>query len=193
MDNFNQFLPPEILDRLDLRNVNVDLTLDSVDCGGHWPDCRVTVGDHEIFNGTIVRQQTIVTSKDIYDSSTEIRIEYYGKESKDTKINAQGQIVANQNVQISKFKLNGVDIIKNGVIYQAKFVMNLDTNKKKYFKEHNIPDRNHDYHFYENGIWTLQIGLPVLTYIINNIKQTETFEKLPYDDIMMAIIQKLEI
>jgi hypothetical protein len=180
MDNFNQILPPEVSDRLDLRNVDIDLTLDSEDCEGRWPRCRITIGDHEIFNDPIVRQQTIVDSKNIYDSSAEIRIEYYGKESTDTKINDQGQIIANQKMGISKFKLNGVDIIKNGLIYRAEYSMELDPDKQRYFKEHSISTKHHDYHFYENGVWSLQIEIPVLTYIINITKQVETFEKIPY-------------
>jgi hypothetical protein len=63
----------------------------------------------------------------------------------------------------------------------------------EYFKNNNIAGENHDYHFYENGTWTLQIGLPVLTYIINNVKQIETFEKIQYADTITEIIQKLEI
>ena len=71
--------------------------------------------------------------------------------------------------------------------------MQLDPDKEKYFNENNKATSNHNYHFYENGTWTLQIGIPVLTYIINTLKQVETYEKLPYDDIMIAIIKKLEI
>jgi hypothetical protein len=193
MNNFNQLLPPEILDRLDNKNVDIDLTLDSEDCESRWPGCRVTIDGHEIFNGIVVKQQSIVTSRNVNDSFSNIRIEYYGKEAKDTSVDNQGQIIANQNLGISKFKLNGVDIIKNGMIYQAKFIMNLDPNKEKYFKEHNIPNRNHDYHFYENGVWSLQIEIPVLKYIINITKQVETFEKIPYDNIIKDIIKKLEL
>ena len=193
MDNFNQILPPEVSDRLDLRNVDIDLTLDSEDCEGRWPSCRITIGDYGIFDGDIVGQKTIVDSTDIYDSSAEIRIEYYGKESVDTKIDDQGQIVANQKMGISKFKLNGVDIIKNGLIYRAEYSMKLDPDKQRYFKEHNISTKHHDYHFYENGVWSLQIEIPVLTYIINITKQVETFEKIPYNNIIKNIIEKLEL
>lgn len=193
MDNFNQILPPEILDRLDSRNVNIDLILASEDCEGRWPCCCVSINQQEIFNGPIIKQEIIQLSTDIDDKIANIKIEYYNKTSQDTKVDNHGNIIANQNLSISKFKLNDVDIIKNGIIYQAEFVMNLDADKINYFKKNNISTENHDYHFYENGIWTLQIGLPVLTYIINNTKQTETFEKIPYDDTMIAIIQKLEI
>jgi hypothetical protein len=194
MDNFNQILPPEILERLDSRNINIDLILDSKECEGRWPRCCVSINQQEIFNGSIIEQQEIQFSTVIIDDNVvNIKIEYYNKTSQDTKVDDHRNIVANQSLNISKFKLNGVDIIKNGMIYQAKFVMNLDLNKEKYFKEHNIPDRNHDYHFYENGTWTLQIEIPVLTFIINRTKQVETFEKIPYDNIIEDIIKKLEL
>lgn len=193
MDNFDQLLSPEILDRLDSKNVNIDIELNSEDCNGRWPSCRVLIGEHEIFNGSVVHQQVIRESRNINDSSTFIKIEYYSKTSQDTKINNQGEIIANQMIGISKFKLNGVDIIRNGLIYRAEYVMKLDSSKEQHFKKHNISIRNHDYHFYENGVWSLQIEIPVLTYIINIIKQVETFEKIPYDNIIKDIIKKLEI
>lgn len=193
MDNFDKLLPPEISNRINSKSVDVDITLDSKDCDGRWPSCRVSVGDYEIFNDTIVEQQTIKHSQLVDTKSVIIKIAYCNKTSQDTKIDSQGNIVANQMMGISKFKLNGVDIIKNGMIYRAEYIMQLDSDKEKYFKEHNISNTTHDYHFYENGIWSLQIEIPVLTYIINITKQVETFEKIPYTNIINAIIKKLEL
>ena len=193
MYDFDQLLPTEILNRLDSKNVDIDLILNGKDCHGQWPNCRISVGENEIFNGPIIQQQLIKESRDIINSPAVIKIEYYGKTDQHTKINDQGEIIANQMVEISQFKLNGVDIIKNGLIYQAEYFMQLDTNKETYFNEHGIPTKNHDYHFYENGIWSLQIEIPVLLYIINNTKQMETFEKTPYNNIIRDIIKKLEI
>lgn len=193
MDNFYQLLSPKILDRLNSKNVDIDVEIYSEDCDGRWPNCQITIGEYIIFDGLVVQQQCITASRNINSNIVDIKIKYLGKTSQDTKVNNQGLIISNQKMGISKFKLNGIDIIKNGLIYRSEYIMQLDPDKEKYFNKNNIPTSNHDYHFFENGTWTLQIGLPVLTYIINTTKQVETFEKLSYDDIMMAIIRKLEI
>jgi hypothetical protein len=192
MDNFNRILPLEILDRLESKTVSINLTLESQSCENRWPCCRILIDQQEVFNGPIIVQEVIQASIDVKDKTASITIEYYNKTSQDTKVNEQGNIINNQTLNISKFKLNEVDIIKNRLIYQAEFVMSLDADKAKYFKEHGISDKNHDYHFYENGIWSLQIQIPVLTYIINTTKQLETFEKIPYDNLIEDIIKKLE-
>lgn len=195
MYNLDSLLSSEIKDKLRKKDLSLSLTISSIDCEGRWPHCRVLIDNKSIFEGEIKNTQTVTfnTEFNITDTNFTLSIERYGKTDKDTKIDSKGNIISNQMMQIADLKLNGVDILKNNLIYRGKFIMKLDDNKITFFKNNNIPTENYDYHFYENGIWTLQIGLPVLTYIINNTKQTETFEKLPYDDIMMAIIQKLEI
>lgn len=195
MYNFKNLLSTEIRKKLSAKSLNLIITLSAKDCDQRWPMCRISVDDELIFDSKIVSTQHIEFSKRFKDDVTisSLKIEMYGKTDKDTKIDSNGNIIDNQMMQIADLKLNGVDILKNNLIYRGKFIMKLDDNKITLFKNNNIPTENHDYHFYENGVWTLQIGLPVLTYIINSIKQTETFEKIPYDDTMIAIIQKLEI
>lgn len=195
MYNFENLLHEEIKQKLSDKNITLGITLSAKDCEQRWPRCRISLDNEIIFDNFIVNEQRIKFHKNFTDdrSICVLKLEMYGKTNQDTKIDNIGNIVSNQMIQIEKLFLNEIDIIKNNLIYQGKFKMTLDTNKIKYFKENNISIENHDYHFYENGIWTLQIGLPVLTYIINNTKQSETFEKIPYDDIMMAIVNKLEI
>jgi hypothetical protein len=195
MYNLDSLLTSEIKDKLHKKDLSLSLTLTAIDCEGRWPQCKVLIDNKSIFEGEIKNQQTITfnTEFNITDDNFILSIERYGKTNQDTIIDSIGTIISNQVLQIADLKLNDVDIIKNNLVYRGKFIMNLDANKRVYFNDNNIPTENYDYHFYENGIWSLQIGLPVLTYIINNTKQTETFEKIPYDDVIMAIIQKLEI
>jgi len=189
----DRLLDSNIKSKINLRNIDIDLELISKDCESRWPGCRVSIDDYEIFNGKVVNSQEIVTSYNSQKDTANINIEYYGKTNFDTKTNEQGTIISNQILSINQFKLNGVDIIKNGLIYKAIFQMNLDPAKQEYFSKHNIETVHHDYHFYENGIWSLQIQIPVLTYIINTTKHLETFERTPYNDIMMTIMDKLDI
>lgn len=195
MYNFEHLLSPEIKQKLEIKNLNLIITLSSIDCDDRWPSCKITIDDELIFDGQIVKIQKIIFNKNFSGDvdNFKLNIEMYGKTNQDTKLDKNGNIASNQMLEISELKLNSIDIIKNGLIYQGKFVMQLSKDKISYFKNNNISTENHDHHFYENGSWTLQIGLPVLTYIINNIKKTETFERIPYNDTMMAIIQKLEI
>jgi hypothetical protein len=193
MNNFNKLLPPKILDKLDCKNLTLDLLITGEDCQGRHPSCRVSINDNIIFDGYVIDQKIITFTGDIHNPTANIKIEYYGKTSQDTRVDSVGNIIANQKISVSKFILNDIDIIKNNLIHQAEYIMTLDPNKEKYFKENNIANRNHNYHLYENGQWSLQIGIPVLTYIINNTKQIETFEKIPYNNIMQTIIDKLGI
>lgn len=195
MYNLNNLLSAEIKEKLRRKNLNLILALSAKDCDGRWPRCRVLINDKIIFDDEVQANTNILFNNefDTVDTTAIIAIHRYGKTIDDIKIDTDGNIIDNQMLQITKLILNGVDIMKNNMIYQGKFIMHLSDEQVKYFKNNDIPAENHDYHFYENGKWTLQIGLPVLTYIINSIKQTETFEKIPYDDIMMAIIKKLEM
>ena len=195
MHNLNNLLSAEISEKLRKKNLEISLTLSAKDCDGRWPRCQVLINDKIIFDDEIKKTADIVYKNnfDYDDNHVNFVINRYGKTDSDTKIDTNGNIIDNQMMEITKLMLNGIDIIKNNLIYQAKFVMDLSDNQLKYFKNNNIPSENHDYHFYENGQWTLQIGLPVLTYIINITKTTETFEQIPYSDVMNEIIEKLEI
>ena len=117
----------------------------------------------------------------------------YGKTDRDTRVNAQGEIIENQHISIKSFKINDIDFVKNNLIYRGLYKMSLSNSKRQHFEQLGIATETQDYHFYENGIWTLQIPFPVLTYIINSTKQLETFEKISYHNIIQDIIKKLGI
>lgn len=195
MHNLNKLLPPELIEKLGQKDLELKLTLSAKDCENRWPKCQVFINDEMIFNDQVKNTVEILYKNHFTDADKQVNftINRYGKTDSDTKIGKDGNIIANQMLEITSLMLNGIDIIKNNLIYQAKFVMDLSPNQVKYFESNNIPFENQDYHFYENGKWTLQIGLPVLTYIINITKTTETFEQIPYSDVMKEIIEKLEI
>lgn len=195
MYNLDYLLSTEIRKKLQRKTLNLILNLSSTDCSGRWPRCKVLINDETIFDNVVKRCTTILYNNEFADHEklVTLSIYRYGKTSKDTKVDKNGNILENQMLQISSFMLNDIDIMKNNMIYRGKFKMNLSDNVKQYFINNNINIENHDYHFYENGIWTLQIELPVLTCIINNVKRMETFEKISYDDIMVSIAKKLEI
>lgn len=195
MHKLDNLLSTEIKKKLYRKNFDLILQLSAKDCDGRWPKCKVLINDKIIFDGEVQKNTDILFKDefDIDDSILILTIDRYGKTDNDTKIDKNGNIIDNQMVKITKLLLNEIDIMKNNLIYQGKFIMNLSNTQLKYFTKNNLPIENHDYHFYENGVWTLQIGLPVLTYIINTRKKIETFEKISYTDIMTKIVQKLEI
>jgi hypothetical protein len=194
MYNLDNLLPAEILTRTQSKVVDLELVLVGEDCNGSWPKCNVKINDIKIFEGTVVKQQIIkYLNEFVTESSISISINRYGKTESDTIINQKGDILSNQKLSIDKFKLNNIDLIKNNFIYNAEYVMDLPQKKLEYFVKHNIDTKNKDYHFYENGCWSLTMGLPILTYIINATKKLEAYETIDYQEIMLNIINKLGI
>ena len=105
MDNFDQLLSSKILDRLNSKNVDIDVEIYSEDCDGRWPHCQITIGEYIIFDGLVVQQLCITTSKNINSNIVDIKIKYYGKTSQDTKVNNQGLIISNQKICISNISI----------------------------------------------------------------------------------------
>ena len=194
MNSLDRILPLEILEKINSKHLDLELTLTGVDCCGSWPKCKVLANDIKIFDGNVIREKSIKFSfvfKNV--ESVVIKIVRYGKTSMDTKIDIADKITDNQILSIGTMKINGVDLIKNNFIYTGKYTMHLSPAQKQYFLDHDIDTENSNYHFYENGEWHLYLEFPILTYIINKRKKLESYELISYQQTLNNIINKLGI
>jgi hypothetical protein len=117
----------------------------------------------------------------------------YDKGNQDTVVNDQGQIVENQSLSIVSVVANGVDLVKTNIIHKGigRYSMNLNKEKHKYFVEHNInvePTTGLD--MFENGVWHIDLELPVLSFISGVHDVVEPWERVQVEQLVNTLYQQ---
>ena len=166
MSNLDYLIPKEIIRNCDLELLNMELVLTSTSANGQWPKARIIV-DGKIIDDLVIEETATIKYKTTLDKDKKtinLAIERYGKTNKDTVISATGDILENQELTISKWILNEVDIVHSNLIYalgkQTRF---LTPEQRAYFIEHGIStDPSSSLCMGENASWDITLVLPVL-------------------------------
>ena len=123
-DNLDSLIPQEILDLIADSEFNMILGLTPFAVRGKYPKVKVSVNDNIIFDNIVDQTEQIINYKSSADSDIKIRIEFYDKpEDGGTLISLTGEILENQGIDITKFIINGADLIKNNAIYNVGIVI----------------------------------------------------------------------
>lgn len=195
MNNLDFLIPNEIVELCQFDCFEFSLTLKSSPSRGLWPTVKVTLGDEVIYDDKIVDKKNIHHKKYI-DNTQELllRIEYYGKTSKDTIVK-DNEIVEDQGIIIDDLIVNDVSLIKSNIIYAlGNYKLNLDENQKKYFVEHGLDlGPTHSLNMFINGIWELKFKTPVVPYLIGIRTTKIKYENWPnvklLNEIYSAIVK----
>jgi hypothetical protein len=167
--NLDVLIPANILESCQLDRFDMTIIFRAAAVEGRWPRVRITVGDQQVIDKEINDQEEIKfsTRLDLSDYHFDIKIEYYGKTNKDTKL-ISGKISENQYVEIEKFIINDIDIIATNIIYSlGHYHMLLPKEKFEYFKLHgHETGPTHSLSMFENGYWLLVMRAPILTQFV---------------------------
>ena len=188
MSLFEQLIPKQILDLMALDQFDLTIVLDGTAANSKHPMARVSVNDVVINDGPVEGQKTInFSTRFAADTETvTVKIEHYDKDDLVTARDSQGNILENQSVTLTSILVNGVDIIKTGIIYNlGHYYQNLSEDKKEYFLANNIDiGPTHSLSMHENGHWLLEFKLPAMTNLIKFVSRYEEHEKWPNADLM---------
>lgn len=191
MDIKKKLLSNKLLDQLNDKSIQIQLEMSATPCQNKWPKCRIYLDDKLKFDNEIQESRVITIKEHSLDSIVTFKIEFYGKTNRDTVVNSDGKILENTSLHIRKCKINGANIIDNGFIMSGKYKMSLNDDKKQYYDDHGYAQESNDYHFYENGSWSLDLAVPVLKGIIEKVRILETFESIPYQNTLEEIYKKI--
>jgi hypothetical protein len=169
-DNLDSLIPQEILDLIAVVNSEFDMVLGLTPFAvrGKYPKVKVSINDNIIFDNIVNQTEQIINYKSSADSDIKIRIEFYDKpEDGGTLITPTGEILENQGIDITKFIINGADLIKNNVIYKlGYYYMLLSPRQFKYFQDNGIGTAPSDSLVVrENGYWELNFKTPIMQYL----------------------------
>jgi hypothetical protein len=170
--------------------------LSSTQASGKWPSVKVSINNDELFDGPVCQTQLIKYAGQSSVGQKEIifKIEYYNKSDSDTVVE-NGVIKENQSVLIDQLKINTVDVIKTGLIHKlGSYQMDLSQEKLKYFIKNNIDtSTSTNTHMYENGVWTINLELPILSFFTKKFDYQESWEKIDIVELTNKIYQQFLI
>lgn len=162
-----------------------------------WPKMTITVDGNIAHDGDVQGQlQVNYTAKaQTNQKKCCIDLQYRDKTDADTLVTTQGEIVENQSVNLLALWINGVDIVKTQAIHQGigQFTMCLPEHKKLYFQQHGISTQpNTHTHMYENGIWHIELALPLLSTLTGLQNQVEPWEQVDVKSLVSLLAEKLD-
>lgn len=188
MSLFEQLIPKQITDLLNLDQVELDITLLGKSASGKYPKSRILINDVLIFDGTVIDYQTVNFSARFTEdiSSIQVKIEHYDKDDNAAVKDSDGNLIENQCITLQSVFANGVDIVKNQMIYNlGYYYQNLSAEKKEYFLANGIDTGpTHSLSMHEDGYWLLEFKMPIMTNLIKMVSRYEDHEKWPNVELM---------
>lgn len=173
-------LPKHILSMVGFENFNLEITLQGYSCNDIFPMVEIFINKQLEFASRIDHRTISLNKKfDATIKQVTVDICYLGKTNADTRVDHLGQIIENQSLEITGLILNGVDIISTQAIYNlGNYVKHLSEEKKTYFLEHGIDiGPSHSLHMFENGIWNINLGFPILPELCKIMSVDEVHQK----------------
>ena len=181
-----------MLSLLTTKHIDLEIKATAHQANGEWPHVIVRLNQQVIYNDL----QAVVAVKFHGEGNlVDIEIELTDKENRHTKVDCDGNITDNQALTLDAVLINGVDLIKTGLIHQVgTYIMRLTSDKMQLFETLNIstaPSTNLSMH--ENGVWHIQIPQPALSYLSGLQAQIESWEQGNWQHLTKEIYDKIEI
>jgi hypothetical protein len=165
--NLDFLIPPQILKLCSLDQFDFRLKLKATPIDNRFPRARIIINDQIIVDREIQTIDTIEysTRLDLSNPNFKIKIEYYGKTNRDTKVSQSYEIIENQSLEIVECLINNIDIVASNIIYSlGYYYMSLPPEKYNYFKANGFDTGpTHSLSMFENGYWELNLTAPVST------------------------------
>ena len=175
--------------------IKIQLALTGNAAQGRWPCVRINMNQQPVDNFTVIGTKQVEYELTVEQESFELEIVYYNKTDQDTVVNSQGKIIENQSITVNEVTVNDVDLVKTNLIYRdiGCYNMMLSESKKQYFLDHGInTGPSHSMGMFENGTWTIRLGMPVLSFLSKKQQHTELAEQQDTRPILEEIYQKIQ-
>jgi hypothetical protein len=165
--SLDNLIPTAIREKCNSTEVQIEIILAATSANGRWPSIRLLVNSEQAINKTA--DSPIITIDYSAEISNKVclELEYYGKTADDTVV-SNGNIIENQSIEILGLVINGIDVVKNSLIYKlGEYTMVLSPEKHKFFTDNGInTGPSHSLMMAENGSWKLTLEVPILAYLI---------------------------
>jgi len=197
-NNLENLIPEPILNCLKLDLIDIELELTARPAQGRWPCVCIQVDGNTVYQGPVIDQQKFKYSARSQSTQEKCTIEivFYNKDNYDTVVDQSGHIIENQCLSIVSVVVNGVDLVKTNIIHSGigYYTMHLNSDKYQYFLSHNInvnPTTSLD--MAENGIWRIELGLPILSFITGLHNVSESWGHAQVDQLLNTLYQQYQI
>lgn len=190
-------VPDQIIDYCSFDRFTMDIKLIGIPADEDHPMACIRVSDKIIFDGVIEQEENLSfeTSLDLMNSdSVVLEVEYYGKEDRHTVVDQNGHIKENQMIELDKLAINDVDVIKTNILYSiGQYEMNLPEHKRQHFIDNGYEvGPTHSRQMFENGKWTINVPVPVLTGFCKITSVQDPHEKWPDPELMQEIFNRIK-
>jgi hypothetical protein len=191
--NLDFLIPSEIIEQCKLDYFNLVLRVQGIPAQTLYPKVKVTVNNTVIYNAPVIDYVEIPFCSSEKVDKYQVTIEYHDKTANDTVVDEQGNILENQHVKIKKLVVNGIDIISTQIIYNlGNYTKNLTNDQQEYYLKHGYEvGPTHSLEMYENGQWTLDFKMPVLSEFIKLKKPYIEHERRWVDDLNHQIYRTI--
>ena len=183
---------------LNLDRIDISIAAQGIQVNERWPMMMITVDGCCIYDGIVKDTQIFryQNTASACQQSCQIDIEYYGKQDQDNELDHDQNIIKTQSLLLQEIRINDVDIIKTRAIHQGLgyYRMFLDAAKYEYFKQQGLPigDTTRT-HMFENGIWHLEIELPLLSTLVKKNPVIEPWEDIDLDLLINEFLERIDI
>lgn len=194
--NLEHLVPKKIWDLLALDRFDLEIQAKCHEFDSKWPKIQIVVDNEIVYDGEAVDDFTFRFSKSfpVDQQSCKLDIIYHSKLDTDTRV-VDGEIVANQGLDIKSITINNIDIVESKLMFElGMFTMNLSPAKKLMFKKFNInTEPSTTLGLYENGTWEMTMKLPVVSYFSELHSRVEVVEAGPWEKLIEEIYRRAEI
>jgi hypothetical protein len=178
MSRLDHLIPDSIVSMVEQDKFKIDLVLNGIAAGGRKPSVCLIVNDQQVWQSTVDQETVVRYEQTTSEPEIAFKIKYYNKQTGDTIVDRDGNIIENQCIKIKKILLNDVDIVQNQALYQlGQYHMELSPEKRDYFIQHGFNvEPNHSLDMYENGEWRISVVMPVLSGLASRLSLYEKHE-----------------
>lgn len=183
---------------LNLSSIDIKIVLQGFNSNDVWPLAKIKVDDVCIHDGIVQNLQYYSYQSQANDEqkTCRIAIEYYGKNDLDNELDNEYKLVKTQSLLLKQIQINSVDIIKTGHIHQDLGCYKIFPNSKNVDydtpQEHMITGTT-NIHMFENGVWQLDINVPLLSTLAKKNPVIEPWEDINVGQLIGEFLDRIKI
>ena len=168
--NLDYLIPQEILSLIQDDLLEIELELEGFACQDRWPVVELKVQEKIIFSGQVKNTLIIQHKEQSNSAKVNLDLDYVNKTDNDTTVDDTGKIIENQKIEIKKWCINNMNIVKNNIIHSGigQYTPNLSPQKYQYFVDNGFPTGpSTTLSMTENGQWKIELESPITGFLLN--------------------------
>lgn len=165
-------------------NFVVDLT--GTPANDKYPEIKISIGNHSVWNGTVVDNLLLkFSSIDIDAAEFNFEIAYFNKMEDDTVVDKDGTIVANQSVKINAISINDLSITGNQLLEHSETNYFLTESQQIAYNNNSYPwESVKTDTIWNNGVWQIKLQKPIIASLIKQKYVSRQVFELSHADIL---------